>query len=255
MLLTVVATAARHYQGRVYFYCPPELHRLAAQLISPRFLLSSRSEIPDDALHCPLYSLPMVMQRVTQTAFNPEPREAYLHAPDTAIAKFADRLQLLTGFKIGVVWDGFGGYKANLLRSVPLPLFTHIARIAGVTLVSLQKNPPAGDLAACPFTMIDWTSDISDFADTAAIMQGLDLVISIDSAPAHLAGALGVPVWLMNRHDGEWRWGRARSDNDWYQSMRVFYQSTRGDWASVLKNMADELPHLMKQAQPSAASS
>ncbi len=247
MLLPVIANAAERFQGRVYFFCPPELRRLAEQLVAPQLLLSSRSEIPDHALHCPLYSVPAVLQNATQSTFEPKPRLAYLKAPDAANAKFHARLAQLRGKKIGIIWDGFGGYKANLERSVPLRLFSSIADIPGVTLVSLQKNPPASDVAAAAFALIDWTDDISDFADTAAIMQGLDLVISIDSAPAHLAGALGVPVWLLNRFDGEWRWGRARSDNDWYQSMRVFYQSTRGDWTAVFKEMADLLSRQMAQ--------
>ena len=248
MLLPEVAKVAQRFRGTVYFFCPPALRPLVEQLIAPQFLLSSRNEIPDGALHCPLYSVPAVLQSATETVFQPVPRPAYLAAPPPAIAKFHDRLERLDGFKIGVIWDGFGGYKANLLRSVPLGLFSDIASIPGVTLVSLQKNPPAADLAACTFSLEDWTDDISDFGDTAAIMQGLDLVISIDSAPAHLAGALGVPVWLLNRYGGEWRWGRARSDNDWYQSMRVFYQSTRGDWPAVFKDMAAVLSHQLSQS-------
>ena len=192
----------------MYFFLPRQkLHRLAQQVIAPDLLLSRRSDIPDDALHCPLYSLPGVLQNTTNTTFQPHPRPGYLTAPDAAIGKFRERLAQLKGYKIGIIWDGFGGYKANLLRSVPLSLFSEIANIPGVTLVSLQKNPPAADLAISTFVLADWTTDISDFGDTAAIMQGLDLVISIDSAPAHLAGALGVPVWLLNRYDGEWRWG------------------------------------------------
>ncbi len=111
-----------------------------------------------------------------------------------------------------------------------------LAGVPGLTFISLQKGPPAEQAASPPPGMVlhDWTDGLADFADTAALVQALDLVITVDTAVAHLAGALACPVWLLNRHDRCWRWLWDRDDTPWYPTMRLFNQPAPGDWAAVL---------------------
>ena len=100
--------------------------------------------------------------------------------------------------------------------------------------VSLQLGPPARQIATAPFPLIDVADRLTDFADTAALIEALDLVITVDTAVAHLAGALGKPVWLLNRFDACWRWPGTRDDSPWYPTMRLFRQTAPGDWAGVI---------------------
>ena len=95
--------------------------------------------------------------------------------------------------------------------------------------------------------MLDWTDELDDFSDTAALVEALDLVISVDTAVAHLAGALGKPVWLLNRLDTDWRWLLEREDSPWYPTMRIFRQPRFGDWTSVIGRVAEELAALVSQ--------
>jgi ADP-heptose:LPS heptosyltransferase len=107
--------------------------------------------------------------------------------------------------------------------------------------VSLQLGPPAAQLETAPFPLIDVATRLTDFADTAALVAALDLIIAVDTAVPHLAGALGKPVWMLSRDDACWRWGRDRDDSPWYPTMRLFRQTTPGDWASVMQRVADAL--------------
>jgi hypothetical protein len=118
--------------------------------------------------------------------------------------------------------------------------FAPLAQVPGVVFVSLQKGEPAEQALTPPagLHLLDWTADLQEFADTAALIECLDLVISVDTSVAHLAGALGKPVWLLNRFDNCWRWLRDRTDSPWYPTMRLFRQSQPGDWDTVIQQMA-----------------
>ena len=116
-----------------------------------------------------------------------------------------------------------------------------LGAVPGNVFVSLQLGPPANQVATAPFPLIDVASRLGDFADTAALVATLDLIISVDTAVAHLAGALGKPVWLLSRHDACWRWGRDRDDSPWYPTMRLFRQTTPGDWDGVMRRVAAAL--------------
>jgi hypothetical protein len=105
----------------------------------------------------------------------------------------------------------------------------------------LQVGPPAKQTLTPPFPLLDAAGGLSDFADTAALIEALDLVIAVDTSVAHVAGALGKPVWLLNRFDACWRWLRDRDDTPWYPSMRLFRQTAPGDWAGVMARVADAL--------------
>jgi hypothetical protein len=119
-----------------------------------------------------------------------------------------------------------------------------LAQTRGVSFVSLQKDAPASDVPSPPgMALFDFTDDLHDFTDTAALVANLDLVISVDTAVAHLAGAMGKPVWLLNRYDTCWRWLLNRDDSPWYPTLRIFRQPAAHDWATpiaaMLKSLAD----------------
>ena len=111
----------------------------------------------------------------------------------------------------------------------------------GVSFVSLQKGRAGAEPPPPGLALHDWTAELDDFADTAALVAGLDLVVSVDTAVAHLAGALGRPVWLLNRFDSEWRWLLGRSDSPWYPTLRQFRQPSYGDWPGAIAALATAL--------------
>jgi len=136
---------------------------------------------------------------------------------------------------------------------MPLAFLAPLAGVAGVSFISLQLGRSKRGKETLPPGLVlhDWTSDIKDFSDTAALVAGLDLVISVDTSTAHLAGALGKPVWLMNRFDTCWRWLLGRDDSPWYPSLRQFRQPRPGDWASVVAAVRDALDAEGRRAEAS----
>jgi hypothetical protein len=132
-------------------------------------------------------------------------------------------------------------------RSLPLAAFEESLRIPGLRWVSLQKGAAAGQARTPPpgTAMFDAMDRVGDFADTAALIAALDLVVSVDTAVAHLAGALGKPVWILSRFDGCWRWLDGRADSPWYPSARLYRQTAWGDWSSVLRHIAADLRELV----------
>jgi hypothetical protein len=145
-------------------------------------------------------------------------------------------------------------------RSIALRAFGPLAEVSGVSFVSLQKGPPAAQADDPPLGLglHDFTADLNDFADTAALVDGLDLVISVDTSVVHLAGAMGKPVWLLNRFDSCWRWLLVRDDSPWYPTLRQFRQPGPGDWPSVIAGVRDALQTLaagdLDQLRPSPPS-
>lgn len=129
-------------------------------------------------------------------------------------------------------------------RSIAPERLAPLADIPGVTLVSLQKGGPS---APPELRLHDWTNELGDFADTAALVQALDLVIGVDTAVVHLAGALGKPVWLLNRFDTCWRWLRGRDDSPWYPTLRQFRQNSPGDWDCVIEEVSRVLIDFAQQ--------
>ena len=149
-------------------------------------------------------------------------------------------------FKIGIAWQGNRVNKGDRWRSFPLTHFAHLAEVPGVRLISLQKGDGTEQLAelAGRFPVAELShrdhggEDRRDFLDTAAVMSQLDLVVTPDTAVAHLAGGLGVRVWVALSTVGEWRWLIDRDDSPWYPTMRLFRQTTPGDWDGVFQRMA-----------------
>ena len=148
------------------------------------------------------------------------------------------------GFKVGIAWQGFSGRFEDRGRSLPLTAFRPLAK-DGVRLISLQKGEGEEQIAAAdfPVAVLDGLDNGPDaFMDTAAAMMAMDLVITSDTSIAHLAGALGRPVWVALRRVPDWRWMLNRSDSPWYPTMRLFRQSVDGDWGTVFAAMAEALP-------------
>jgi Glycosyltransferase family 9 (heptosyltransferase) len=174
----------------------------------------------------------------------------YLTADPADVAHWRERLAGLAGLRVGLCWAGgqfnVGQIFRDRRRSITLDTLAPLGEIPGVQFISLQKGPPAAEAARPPqgMELHDFTKDLHDFADTAALIESLDLVISVDTAVVHLAGALGKPVWLLNRFDTCWRWLLNRDDSPWYPSLRQFRQPTPGDWHSVISRARGALQRL-----------
>jgi tetratricopeptide (TPR) repeat protein len=231
----------------VIVYCPQMLVKLM-QSFDVR-VISTQKNIPldDFDLHCPIMSLPFMFGTRLENIPNAVP---YLHVPDPAQKKWAKQLASYAGVKVGLVWAGNHTLKSDYLRSISLQEFAPLMLTEGVQFFSLQKNEAAQQLKNCSWNIVDKMDRCDDLMDTAALIQNLDLVISVDTAVAHLAGALGKPVWLLNRFESEWRWMVGREDSPWYPSLRLFCQPVAHDWRSVLQRVSDELAQWTRAYQP-----
>jgi hypothetical protein len=188
--------------------------------------------------HCPFMSLPLIFGTRVGTI----PQEIpHMFVPDRLRAQWADRMAGVDAFRVGLVWAGRREFPQNEQRSVRLAQYSPLFDLDGVAFFSLQKGPDAGQVATLGRPIFDWTGDCRDILDTAALMENLDLVISVCTSVAHLAGALGRPVWLLNRFQSEWRWMLGREDSPWYPTMRIFRQKRPGDWEDVIERIAAAL--------------
>jgi tetratricopeptide (TPR) repeat protein len=227
--------------GRVVVQAPPSLLRLVKCLPCMAELVPADGEPPAFDLVAPIQSLPAILRTSLDTIPATVP---YLHPEPAETAAWSERLASLPGLRAGLAWAGNPHYKADRTRSLPPAYLASLAAVPGVSFVSLQKDRTEGVPPA--LQLHDWTAELHDMAATAALVANLDLVIAIDSAVAHLAGALGRPVWLLNRHNTEWRWMWNRPESPWYPTMRIFRQPALGDWTSVMTHVAAELT---RQAQ------
>lgn len=180
----------------------------------------------------------------------------YMKAEPDLAEKWAQRIGS-EGFKVGICWQGNPSLKIDGSRSAPLSSFAPLAAIDGVRLISLQKGFGVEQTAACGFAVEtlddDFDAGPNAFLDTAAVMANLDLVVSVDTSIAHLAGAMGRPVWVALKDIPEWRWMLNREDSPWYPTMRLFRQSARGDWASVFNKIAAALKDMVATRDPEPA--
>ena len=194
------------------------------------------------------FQLPfMSLARVFETTEATIPREIpYLAVDPRRVAKWGERIGT-GGFRVGVSWQGNPQYPGDRFRSIPLADFAPLAAVPGVRLISLQSFRGLEQLDALPDGMRVETlgeevvNNPDGFREVAAVMANLDLMIMSDSAPGHLAGALGRPVWLALPHTPDWRWLRERTDSPWYPTMRLFRQKRRGDWPGVFAEIAGAL--------------
>lgn len=218
-------------QGRVVLQVQGELYRLLAGLPKVERVVGAGETLPRFDLHCPLLSLPHVLGTTLETIPDKTP---YLAAAPGRVAAWRRRLDAIPGVKVGLVWAGSPTMTADRGRSLSLDRLAPLAGLSGISFVSLQKGEAAGQTPPPGMVLNDWTSELDDFAETAALIEALDLVIGADTAVVHLAGALGRPVWLLNRFDRCWRWLEGRDDSPWYPSLRQLRQTSPGDWESVL---------------------
>lgn len=224
--------------GQVVLECQPELADLLATAPGVSQVVRRGDPLPAFDVHCPLLSLPHRFGTTLQTIPAATP---YL-APDPAKVQ-AWRSRLAGDVKVGLAWAGSSGHANDRQRSCRLSDFAPLANVPGVTFYSLQKGPAASQAVNHPpgLRLLDPAADLHDFSDTAALVANLDLVISVDTAVVHLAGALAKPTWVLLPFNPDWRWLRERQDTPWYPAMRLFRQRERGSWTSVFERVAAEL--------------
>ena len=240
--------------ARVIFEVQPVLKRLLGSLAMRGTLLGRGETLPPFDLHIPLLSLPLALKTDSGSIPGGVP---YLRVEPDALQTWSARLAELPGLKVGLNWHGnpqAEKFSALQARSFPLAAAGALARVPGVSLVSLQKGAGAEQRERVEFaSALAQLTDPSYMGpdelatETAAILKGLDLLITADTSLAHLAGALGVPVWVALQFVPDWRWQMDRSDNPWYPTMRLFRQRAHGEWADVFDRMATELATLRAQ--------
>jgi Tfp pilus assembly protein PilF len=226
--------------GRVVVVCVQVLSRILATCPGVDSVIVEGDPLPEIACYAQVMSLPAILGTTLQTIPSQVP---YLAADPSIVARWRDALHGINEFKIGVVWQGFPKHTKDRERSFRLAHLEPVARVPGVRLFSLQKNFGLDQIKEVSdrFLVTDLGHRLNDFVDTAAVMRNLDLVISADSSPAHLAGALGVPVWMPLPYICDWRWMTEREDSPWYPTMRLFRQRRFGDWDELFTRLASEL--------------
>ena len=234
--------------GEVIVGCPPPLLSLLATVPGVKQVVTDRTALPPFAVQAPVLSLPAIFR----TTLANLPREVpYLSAPASGLVlpeTAGARLQ------VGLVWAGAASHKNDRRRSLPLELLRDWAELPGIQWHSLQVGPRAVDLASLGIAgkFTDWNGRLRDFGDTASMIAQLDLVIAVDTAVAHLAGALSKPVWTLLPFAAEWRWMQGREDSPWYPTMRLFRQSSPGDWPELLGRVKTALGRLLEGSAASA---
>ena len=227
--------------AKVGFVCSQPTQRLLEWSIGDRIAVFTRMPMDDLSYEawdyqCPLMSLP----RALGTRPNNVPTDLpTLRASNMAAAHWRERLNLAAPgrLRIGIAWAGRKAHRYDARRSLHFGQIAPLLNDPRVTWVSLQKWAPEDTRPDIPSSVdwLDWTEELMDFADTAALVAELDLVVSIDSAMVHLAGALNKPIWMLDRFDNEWRWLHGREDSPWYPKLRIFRQSVFGEWEPVVQ--------------------
>jgi tetratricopeptide (TPR) repeat protein len=231
------ATLVKERGARVLLQCQRPFLRLLASCPGVDAAIGQGEDLPAFDVHAPLLSLPGIFRTSLETIPADVP---YLFADPGLIEHWRTELGPIAGFKIGIFWQGT---TTDPARIIPLSCFESLAGLPGVRFVSLQKGSGVEQLQDWPdrFPITEVGSRLDDFMDTAAVLRNLDLVIACDTAVAHLAGAIGVPVWVALPFAADWRWLLDRSDNPWYPTMRLFRQKQRGDWAGVFEQIKTAL--------------
>jgi Glycosyltransferase family 9 (heptosyltransferase) len=231
--------------GRVLVYCEPQMAGLLQPLpgVDALILKPAIPEATAFDLHCSIMSLPHLFATREDTIPASVP---YLAVPAQKKKLWGERTANLGGLRVGLAWAGTRRHKMDYVRSIAFGLLQPILEVPGMRFFSLQQGDAA--LEAGRANMTDWMADCADLTDTAALIDSLDLVISVDTAIAHLAGALGKRVWMLNRFATDWRWMLGRSDSPWYPTLRIYRQPALGDWESPIRAVAADLAALAAPA-------
>jgi tetratricopeptide (TPR) repeat protein len=240
------AALVKQRGGSVVVECPGPLLPLLTRCPGIDRLVAQGSQLPPFDVQSPLMSLPRLFGTTLATIPAPIP---YLFPDAERVDYWRQRFAGVPGFKVGIAWQGNPRHRRDRFRSVALAHFEPLSRVQGVRLYSLQVGAGCEQLAALSgrFVVEDLGGQLDEsrgpFLDLTGILKNLDLVVTVDTALAHLAGGLGVPVWVVLSTLADWRWLRERTDNPWYPSMRLFRQPTVGDWNGVFNLVADALAH------------
>jgi tetratricopeptide (TPR) repeat protein len=238
------ASLVKERGGRVVVEPPAALLPILARTPGIDQLVTPETPLPDFEVHAPLPSLPHLLGTTLDTVPANIP---YVFADPGLVEQWRRELSAIGDFKIGIAWRGSQAYPSDAQRSIPLVEFAPLAAVEGVRLFSLQKGPGSEELSALRgrFAVTDLAGRLDErtgpFMDTAAVIQGLDLVISVDTSIAHLAGALGAPVWLALGLTPHWLWFLKREDSPWYPRHRLFRRDPAKSWNDVFQRMAAEL--------------
>ncbi|MBF0133365.1 MAG: tetratricopeptide repeat protein [Magnetococcales bacterium] len=240
------ARLLQRHAAQVIVVCPEPLVRLLTHAPGVTQCLCDSSPPPPCDTHVFLLSLPHLFGHSIPDFPATIP---YLTAHPQRINFFRQSLKQHPGYRIGIVWRGNPQHLQDRHRSMTAMQFSQLLNVAGITLVNLQKEASQEEItllsAKGKNRWVDFRSELHDFADTAAAIMALDLVITVDTAVAHLAGALGQPVWVLLPAVADWRWLLERPDSPWYPTMRLFRQTSLGDWPTVLTHVLEQLPRLL----------
>jgi len=245
--LRFISLATRRVQpGQLILELPPALHRLAQSLDTPLpiQILARGQALPTFHIQCPLLSLPLALQLTEPFLTDSVP---YLRADADRMARWRQQIHQDVKLKIGLIWSGNPDHPHLAHKSAYLNEFVRLLSLSDCVFYSLQKGDPSRQVSHLPqgATIADLASGLSDFADTAALLANLDLLITVDTAAAHLAGAMGRRVWMLLPAAADWRWMTGRSDSPWYPTMRLFRQPSPGQWQPVIQQLQHELQSLL----------
>jgi tetratricopeptide (TPR) repeat protein len=219
--------------------CQPPLKRLLEASLRPNRVVDYNEELPPFEYHCPLLSLPTIFATDLTSIPNQVP---YVRADEATVTKWRGRFaNEPKGLKVGLAWAGSKYQVKDRNRSMSVAALAPLGTMTWVHWYSLQKSDEKEATLSPDLSIVDWTEEFKDFADTAAVIAQLDLVISVDTAVCHLAGALGKPVWTLLSFAADWRYLLHRHNSPWYPTMRLFRQTSLGDWAGVVEQVVTHL--------------
>ena len=224
--------------ARVILECAPSLHRLL-RCLEKIECIHPGAPVPSFDFHIPILSLPLAFGTTESTIPCGIP---YLRPPAETSRMWRDRLaENAAERRVGICWAGNPQHVNDRNRSCRLSVLAPLGQMKGAIFYSLQKGEAAAQsrYPVAGMRILDFSEELWDFADTAGLIENLDLVVTVDTAVAHLAGALGRPVWMLTPFDPDWRWLLMRNDSPWYPAMKLFRQTKRRNWSSVSKALAD----------------
>jgi tetratricopeptide (TPR) repeat protein len=229
--------------ARVILEVDRRLHDLMSSLDGAAQVISAGNALPKFDLHCPLLSLPRAFNTRLETIPSATP---YLRASPERLAKWSARLGPKRGVRVGLIWSGNPAHHRDQARSIELSALAPLLD-AGATFFSLQKDPRPADAAilGSRSDVIQIADELADFSDTAAVMDQLDLIISVDTSTVHLAGALGRPVWILLSYLPDWRWLLDRDTSPWYPTARLFRQDETRRWDNVIPRVRAALREMI----------